>query len=266
MTNYSHSRCYANKTKNCSTKISGEHIISDNVLELFELNKTVKIAGLPWMEQQTFNLLSRKSLVANILCKNHNEALSAYDAEAGQLIRYIKMFDSDYNCNHPTNEHIKLNGYHIEKWMLKIVCGMIASKQIAYYGTKTTTVLKDVYIDLLFNNAIWNDGWGLYFKIPDNSVIHKYDCLSVMPLIGNNEVKGAEFLINNFKFYLLLGKPENSFLWGIHRINKIYFRHTNVLKTIEFNWNDKKYNKSVELNRIASTNIPPEEWNDWMKK
>ena len=266
MKNYSHPKCYANTTNNCSTKISGEHIISDNILKLFEYNKTVKLTGLPWIEHKEFNLLSRNSLVANILCTDHNEALSPYDTEAGKLFRCIKEYDNDFNKSDSKNEHLKFNGHHIEKWMLKIVCGLIASKQIASQGTRTNAIMKDTYIDLLFNNANWQEHWGLYFNIPDGNKIHKYDCISIVPLSANNEVKAAEFLINNFKFYLVLGKPDKPDLWGIHRLNKIHFTNKNVFKTIELEWTNKKYNKYIFLTRTASTTQPPDEWEKWMKK
>lgn len=266
MTNFSHPKCYANKTNNCSTKISGEHIISNNILELFEHNKTVKLTGLPWIENKTFNLLSRNSLVSNILCSDHNNALSAFDNEAGKLFRCIKEYDNDFNNSNPKEEYLKLNGHFIEKWMLKIVCGLIASKQVASNGVKINPIMKDVYIDLLFDNTTWGEHWGLYFKIPDGNQIHKYDCMSFMPITGNNEIKAAEFLINNFKFYLLLGNPDIPESWGIHRLNKIHLTNKKVVKTIELEWNDKKFNKWIELTRAATTTESPTEWDEWMKK
>ena len=200
MTNYSHSKCYANALNNCSTKISGEHIMSDNILELFEQDKSVKVTGLPFIEKETFNLLSRKSLVANILCTNHNEQVSKYDSEAGKLFRSIIQYDNDFNDINPKTELIKINGDYIEKWMVKIICGVIASKQIASNGVRINAILKNIYIDTLFNNIRLPKEWGLYFKIPDNHIIHKYNCASVLPMTADNEVKAAEFLINNFKF------------------------------------------------------------------
>ncbi len=263
---FSHPKCYANRLNNCSTKISGEHIISNNILELFEHNKRVKLAGFSWMEKESFNLLSRKSLTANILCTDHNHALSPYDTEAGRLFRSIKEFDKDFNNEVPSSEYVKLNGLYIEKWMLKIVCGMIASNQMRMGGEKIAPVMKDVYLDLLFNNKPWEEHWGFYFKIPEKTEVQKYDCMSFMPMLSTNEVKAAEFLIDNFKFYLILGKPDDPTYWGFHRLNKIHFSKATVTKTLEFDWDDTKYSKEIELKRVSSSKNPPQEWDNWMNK
>ncbi len=266
MTNYSHPKCYANRTNNCSTKISGEHIVSNNILELFEENNTVKITGLPWIENKTFSLVPRNCLISNILCTHHNSMLSHFDAEAGKLFRCINEYDKDFSRNIPKNEHRKFNGHYIEKWMLKIVCGLIASKQVSSYGQRISPKMKDIYIDLLFEDAKWDDHWGLYYSISSNSLIQKYNCMSVQTLTAPNEIKAAQFLIHNFKFNLLLGKPDQPDGWGIHRLNRIYFTNNKVVKTIELEWNEKKYNTYIELTRTATTTEPPKTWDDWMKK
>ncbi len=67
MPDFSNPRCYAQKTNKCSESISREHIISNNILEIFEHNKGVKIAGLPWMEHERFNLMSRNARFQNAL-------------------------------------------------------------------------------------------------------------------------------------------------------------------------------------------------------
>jgi len=266
MTNYAHPRCYANSLQDCSSKISGEHIISNNILELFEQNKSIKVTGLPFIEKEAFNLLSRKSLVSNILCTKHNHDISAYDAEAGKLFRSIINFDNDFYQANPTNEHIFLNGGFIEKWMLKIVCGLIAAGHIASGKIRTSVQLNDIYINLLFTDGVWPPHWGLYFKIPENSAIHKYNCAGVRPMTAGNEIKAMEYLINNFKFFLILGHPDQTDHWGIHRLNKLIFTSGTVSKTIEFRWDDPKHNQVVKLTRAGTVTGPPDEWQDWLKK
>ena len=266
MEHHSHQKCYANGTAKCSKKISGEHIISDNILKIFEHNKTVKLTGLPWIEKQTFNLLSRKSLVANILCEYHNRELSPFDNEVGKLVRCIKEFDADFGNESPKNEKRQFKGELIENWMLKTICGFIASNQISQNNQRQLVKLKDIYIDILFNNKSFPKDWGLYFKIPVNNKIHKFDCISFLPMTGEGEIKCAEFLFNNFQFYLLLGEPDDPKLWGIRHLFQICLTDGLATKTIEFHWDDLEDNLMIQLTRQKTTFNFPDDWEDWMKK
>ena len=267
MTNYSHPKCYARSTNDCSDKISKEHFVSNNLLKDFEKDNKVKVTGLPWIQAKTFTLSSRNNMVSNILCTNHNNLLSPYDSEAGTLNRCIRDFDADFNTPTPLNEERQFNGNYIEKWMLKTVCGLIASKQIAQNGQRQNNILlKDVYVDILFNNAILPPFWGMYLKIPDNGQIHKFDCVSVLPMTANNEVKMAEFLFNNFVFNLLLGTPNDPKLCGIYRISKIHFTDGTARKTIIFEWDGPQYDMQIEITRTGTSSEHPSGWENYLKK
>ena len=202
-TGYQHQKCYASPTKNCSTKISSEHYFSNNILEVLEHNKTVKIGGLPWLEKDSFNLLSRKALVSNILCKTHNEMLSVFDTEMGRFYRTLLEFDEDFNSENPKNEIKIFCGEDLERWMLKTVCNLIASNQIAEKGKVKTLLVKEDYIDILYNDNPFPNKWGLYFS-PANQKVQKFNSLYVIPKSHEKELKAAEFGINNFKFNFLL--------------------------------------------------------------
>jgi len=247
-------------------KISKEHYISNNILADFEKNRAVKLAGLPWMEKQTFNLLSRSKLVSNILCTKHNQDLSPFDREAGDFLRCIKDFDAGFNIETPVNEVKQFNGEYIEKWMLKTICALIASGQVAQNGHRVPVILKEIYVDLLFNNAAWPDGWGLYFKAPVNTQVHKFDSVNIMPMMGNGEVKCVEFLLHNFTFYLALGKPDNPDHSGIRHIHKIQFTDGKVTKIMELQWNDPADNHWIEFKRLKTTTGFPSNYEEWMKK
>ena len=266
LTDHSNDKCYAKGTRNCSAKISGEHFISNNILKDLELNKKVKIVGLPWQEKDTFNLLSRSSLVSNILCTTHNEFLSPFDAEMGRLFRIIIQFDEDFNAANPKDDLSVFCGEDLEKWMLKTACAFIASNQICLDGVKKDCVLKDEYVDILYNDKPFPDNWGMYFKIPEDKHIQKYHSLSFRSLTANNELKAVEFLINNFMFYLVLGQPDNPGLFGIYRPRGIQLTKGNIKKTIEICWQAKEYNQGIFMEHIGTTKEAPKEWDEYLKK
>ncbi len=253
-------------TSNCSTKISGEHFISNNILAGLELNKKVKIVGLPWQERETFNLLSRSTLVANILCTTHNEALSPFDSEAGRLNNTILKFDEDFNLDNSTEDLAIFCGEDLEKWMLKTACAFIASNQITENGKKIHCKLKDIYLAILFEDEPFPDHWGMYYKIPADKIIQKYHSISFRSMTANGELLAAEFLVNNFIFYLLLGKPDNPSAFGIYRPRGIQFAKGNIKKCIEICWQDNKYNEGVFMERVATAHDAPKEWDEYLKK
>ncbi len=266
ISNYSHEKCYASKTANCSTKISGEHFISNNILAGLEWNKKVKIVGLPWQERETFNLLSRSSLVANILCTTHNEALSPFDSEAGRLNKTILKFDEDFNLDNPTEDFAIFCGEDLEKWMLKTACAFIASNQITENGQKINCQIKDIYLAILFEDEPFPDHWGMYYKIPEDKTVQKYHSISFRSMTANGDLLAAEFLVNNFMFYLLLGKPDYPSSFGIYRPRGIQFAKGNIKKRIEICWQDKKYNEGIFMERVRTTPEAPKEWDEYLKK
>ncbi|WP_293332175.1 SEC-C domain-containing protein [Microcoleus sp. CAWBG58] len=263
---YAHNKCYASSTNKCSTKISREHYISHNILKEFVHERKVKITGFPWIEPETWKLLPTESLASNILCENHNQALSGLDAQMGRFFRTILDFDENFNRDNPKEELAVFSGEDIEKWMLKTVCAMVASSQLAIQGKKHDVQFKKEWVDLLYNNHFWPEYWGIYFKVPEDKTISQFKSISVEPLTGASELKKVEFSINEFKFNLILDKPDNRRDWGIYRPRTMIFSQNSVKKYIEICWQNNAYQSCVDLTRIGTTASAPPDWKQWMKQ
>ena len=263
---YAHSKCYASSTNKCSTKISREHYISHNILKEFVYERGVKITGLPWIDYETWKILPTESLASNILCESHNTALSDLDAQMGRFFRTIIDFDEDFNSDAPKEELAVFCGEDIEKWMLKTVCGMVASCQLATQGQKNDVPLKKEWVDILYKNHSWPEHWGMYFKVPADKTISKFKSISLQPLTEAGELKAYEFSINEFKFYLILGKPDNKRALGIYRPRTLNFSQNGVKKYIEVCWQNNAYQSYVDLTRIGTTASAPPDWKEWMKQ
>jgi hypothetical protein len=263
---YAHCKCYASLTNKCSQKKSREHYISHNILKEFVYDRKVKITGLPWINYETWKFLPTESLASNILCENHNKALSELDAQMGRFFRTILNFDEDFNSDAPKEELAVFSGEDIEKWMLKTVCGMVASGQLAMQGKKKDVPLKREWVDILYNNHSWPEHWGMYFKDPEHKTISKFKSISVQPLTGAGELKAAEFSINEFKFYLVLGKPDHPRAWGRYRPRTMIFSQNGVKKYIEICGQNNAYQNYVDLKRIGTTASEPPDWEQWMKQ
>lgn len=263
---YSHPKCYSNLLQNCSSEISKEHYISKNILEHLKLDNKVKVIGLKWQEAQHFNLLSVNSLVSNILCIYHNNVLSPFDNEMGRFFRTIYNYDQNLNIGNQNNEVSLFCGEDLERWMLKTICGFIASKLVTKDKVLLDITIEHEFLEILFQNKSMPKGWGLYYKIPEDKLVHHYHSISFKPLTNNNKILGAEFAINNFIFYLLLSVPDNPKSFGIYRPLGIKFKHGTVTKTMEIFWQDKTLKEGIVLERSHSSSDYPSNWDDYLKK
>ncbi|MBL6447626.1 SEC-C domain-containing protein [Fulvivirga sp. 29W222] len=264
---YQHSRCYANTLNDCDSQITREHYLSNNLLADFEENNTVKIFGLPWQEKQSYDLLSRKSMVSKILCKHHNESLSPFDVEIAYFYRAIVEFDEDFNSEQPSTDFKIIAGENLERWMLKTVCAFIASQQFHRNGEKSKLELKSIYNEILYEGRPFPSGWGLYFDMEGNKKTQKYRSFSFVPFEANGELKGISFYIANFKFNFLLGEPDAPDYWGIYHPSSIVFKQGEIKKELLITWRDDNYHKSTILfNRIGTKQGEPANWEEWMKK
>lgn len=263
ITGYSHNSCYANNTNDCSTKISGEHLISDYILDNLGNAKVVKIKGLPWGKPGEVKIMPKAGLVANVLCVRHNTLLSPFDTEMGKFHSTLNRYEKEFQVQFPVNDFSIFCGEDIEKWMLKTACTFIASKQIYIGDKKIECNMRDIYIDILYNDHPFPDGWGLYVDAAERTIqTHNY----VAP---NFTVRGTtlmifKMIINGLTFYLVLDKPKTIRKGLIYRPRGIAIKKGNERKSMEISWQDKKYNQGVFLTHTRDISRTTEEWDEWI--
>lgn len=129
-TGYAHQRCFARGLNDCSRKISREHYVSDGVLRLFG-SQSVTVSGLPWLPNGDQKEVSLTSLTANMLCVRHNQALSTLDAIAANFFRFFIAEWSDEAV-----EIFLVRGYDLERWLLKMLCGLVVSGNATLGGQR----------------------------------------------------------------------------------------------------------------------------------
>jgi hypothetical protein len=152
------SKCYANVLGTCHGRISGEHYISDSILKLMP-GDGVNFSG-HWGEKS----ISKRSLTANVLCQKHNSELSDIDNEAATF------FNTIYQCTRGGIQGLKdvttlrfdFLGRDIERWLLKVACGAIASGN---HGGAIREVPFE-WVEILFGKRPWPD----YFVLFSNEV------------------------------------------------------------------------------------------------
>jgi len=123
VTAYANPNCYMSTTNNCSKGKSREHYVSEAILARFD---KLNVGGMPWQKTGETKILPAKSLVANILCERHNNALAPIDRLG--LMAFDALTDAaDYAVNRKwpgRAEHVLMSGEGLELWMFKLAAGI----------------------------------------------------------------------------------------------------------------------------------------------
>ena len=133
-TGLAHKRCYLSSFGNCGTKMTREHFISRNILE--------KITSSTLKFENSAHFFGGKETVeigvdgfsSKVLCDHHNSALSTLDAAAGLAFSRMEALTADVLRSATSKEAVRslyvVSGVDIERWLLKIYCGLVAAKKI----------------------------------------------------------------------------------------------------------------------------------------
>jgi hypothetical protein len=153
-TGYAHPACFARDLGDCSSKISREHYISESVLGLFG-GEGITVSGLPgqpglpWLAHAEEKEVSLASLTAKMLCERHNQALSALDATAANFFRFLTAKWSE-----DAIEVYLVRGYDLERWFLKMLCGLVASGMVTVNGHRLSKWTPPAeWLEILFGSA-----------------------------------------------------------------------------------------------------------------
>ncbi len=163
---HQNSRCYARALRGCSTRISLEHPISAAFLDTHAVNGIINLGGLAWNDNDEPLALPVRSVASKILCKAHNTALSPLDALAGDLM--TALYDVRLNMRRAKRRKpfptFVFSGDDIERWMLKCLCGLVASGMAEVKGVDSKQWQpEEAWLRTLFGEVALPDGFGLYF-------------------------------------------------------------------------------------------------------
>ena len=200
-TGYSNPKCYASPLNDCSKIISREHYISQSVLEIFE-PKSLEVSGLKWIRQGESKTLTVNNLASKILCERHNHALSDLDTLAKKFFQFAlgKV---------PNQWAMVTRGYEIERWMLKVLCGMQSAGNMLHNGKPVppTTIHLD-FLNTLFYSKPIPHGCGLVYvsEAVDNVLFNR---ILWAPLIHDSYgLLGCDLKIGYFRLiFLIKGSP-----------------------------------------------------------
>jgi hypothetical protein len=144
--------CYASDLGDCAGGISREHYFSKAMTGAIPA-KEFNMGGFPWQKPGEFSSLTSDALTAKVLCRKHNEALSPLDAVAGSFFRTVyastrggiqDLIPLDELC-------FEFDGRVIERWLLKVLCGVLASGN--HSGSNRS--VPRAWIEVLYERRSW---------------------------------------------------------------------------------------------------------------
>jgi hypothetical protein len=161
-------RCYLSPLGGCGLKITKEHFVSRNILE--------RIATKTLRFENAGHFFGGKNLVeigiddfsAKVLCDKHNSSLSDLDTSAGLAFSTIEALSEDLvgtaTPGGPDDVFHLSSGLDIERWMVKVYCGMVAAKKIRGLSGKVVqrTDLDRLLLEALVGIASLPAPLGLY--------------------------------------------------------------------------------------------------------
>jgi len=126
----------------------------------------ITIQGFPWLGGKEATLPT-KDLTSKILCQRHNSALSGFDEVGIRFFEKLRAARVENPLSHTVaSSHIYLfRGEMVELWMLKVLCGLIVSKNaLDRTGTPINAALPRNWLGVLFEHEPMPAGWGLYMS------------------------------------------------------------------------------------------------------
>lgn len=210
-TGYSHPKCYAGPLNDCSRIISRKHYISQSVLEIFA-PKSLEVSGLKWIRDGESKTLTVNDLASKILCERHNSALSDLDTLAKKFFQFVLG-------KAPNQLFMITRGYEIERWMLKVLCGMQSAGNILHNGKPLPPItIHPDFLNTLFYSKPIPHGCGLVYvsEAVDNV---QFNRIIWGPLIDDSYgLLGCDLKIGYFRLLFLIHKVSStSYIPGIHK-------------------------------------------------
>lgn len=258
--------CYLSALNDCCETLSDEHYISEAVLKV--LGDEVEISGSHWLPEGQSKILPVKRLTARILCKRHNEALSALDAIAGRFFGHLRAVQDDLHEKSLSKRGTErlFSGEALELWMLKVAVGYYFGRISSNEGKpmKDTHGFNwDLFLAAAFEGK-WEPNCGLYFRggVGTTTTVQRRIQVASTSDTETINVTGTIIRLAGFDFALILDPAKMDFSefkaqgWDRHpTVMRFYNNRRHHL--LQLSWalgnEGRAYNIRQQLKKNAAT-------------
>jgi hypothetical protein len=202
--------CWASPLGKCSTKLSGEHLVSGALFE----DDLVTVQGLPWCREAP-KTIGLANLTAKILCDYHNHELSPVDEAGVAAFKIFREISTQSNRRKQMTRgswkvlRYQIDGTGLERWFLKTLIN------ICYQGSfpigRASVVAGQPTSDLVevaYGHRRFERKAGLYSIIRTGMQISSTENFTFSPLLKHqHHIEGGLFSFRGF-LYLLFLEPD----------------------------------------------------------
>jgi hypothetical protein len=236
----SHPGCYLRQTGTCSSKLSGEHLVSEAVLRVLG-DQEVQVSGFAWLKGAKKNL-TFASLTAKCLCTSHNSALSDIDSVGGKFFAAIQECST---TDRKPNLSFLFSGHDIERWLFRTLAALAVSNNLVINQEKLENKL-DPRIDfagLLQDITQWQRPLGMYTMQLVGQTFTQNANFAFGPIIMRDtmEIVGLLTDIQGLHISLLAADQPiqgTGLDRGFYRPGKLIFKLGDVTHSIQISWED----------------------------
>ena len=205
-------KCWAAVLGGCSSKVSREHIVSDALWSLPNIN----VVAFAWCKRAP-RRIGKHNLTVKHLCAFHNSALSPTDAEAQKAWITLRNCArlAEERAQHPATpwslQSFQIDGTLLERWFLKTWINIAAVKenrQLTWVGTNCVVASppQDI-VRAAFGLSQLIPPRGLYAAAALNEEIYSTERLDFAPLFDepSGSIAGGVFTFCGHRFLMYVG-------------------------------------------------------------
>jgi hypothetical protein len=237
MTGLSHPKCYARCLRDCSDEISREHFLSASVIKSWTDVGLAKVSGFAPINRGESTVMQIQNNRPKVLCKRHNNCLTGLDSVAKKFFTFLLE-------RTPQQRFLLINGYELERWFLKVLCGYVAAgfviddTGIPVVGW--TPPLR--WLEILFGDEQAPRGCGLFFPV-NLTWQTRSGRLVIEPHFHKGppkEIALMNFLLDHFGFILTM-KPLPPNAERVYRPSAMQIEKQGVKREAHFGWNSEVF-------------------------